>query len=176
MQQTTLTAGDTLTYLTTIAGYPASAGWVLKYRLVPRVSGTAQTLTSTASGDDHRITVAASTTASWTAGEYGWTSWVENGSEVYSVETGQLTVAPDPRTMAVGTDTRSHAERMLDAIKATLEGRATDAHLEIEINGRRLRYLPPADLLVLRDRYAWEVRAQRAAIAGTSINRLQVRL
>ena len=176
MQQTKLIAGDTLNFATSVPAYPASSGWVLKYRLVPRSTGTAVSLTSTADGDDHRITVAASTTATWSAGEYAWASWVEQGAEVYSIETGQLTVAPDPRAMAVGTDTRTHAERMLDAIQATLEGRATEAHSEIEINGRRLRYMPHTELLVLRDRYAWEVRSQRAATAGTSIHRLQVRL
>ena len=30
-------AGDTLDFTTSVAAYPASAGWTLKYRLAPRV-------------------------------------------------------------------------------------------------------------------------------------------
>lgn len=177
MQQTELIAGDSLNFLTTTPGYSAADGWVLKYRLNPRASGgTSYELTGSAEGADHRITIAASTTALWDAGAYAWAAWVELGAEKYTVQTGQLTVNPDPRTVAAGVDQRAHAEKVLDAIEAVIEGRASQAHEEYQINGRQLKFTPLTELLKLRDRYRWEVRSLRAAAAGSTINKLQVRL
>ena len=42
MIQTTLIAGDSLSFRTAVPAYPASAGWALAYRFVPRLSGDAR--------------------------------------------------------------------------------------------------------------------------------------
>lgn len=115
MQQQELVAGDSLNFLTAGGAYPASSGWVLKYRLVPRTVGnSAIDLTATAEGDDHRIAVAAATTAAWAADDYTWTVRVEKSGERYTLEHGQLVVKPDPATMAAGYDGRSSARKALD--------------------------------------------------------------
>ena len=61
-----------------------------------------------------------------------------------------------------------------------LERRASEAHLEYEIAGRRLRFIPIAELLALRDRYRMEVRAEedaeRAAAGLAPRNKIRVRL
>lgn len=44
--QDVLIVGDTLDFVTSVPAYPASSGYTLKYRLIPRVSGTAITLTA----------------------------------------------------------------------------------------------------------------------------------
>lgn len=177
LQPDRIYAGDSINFLTETAGYSAADGWQLKYRLVPvSASASAITLASSAEGSSHRIQASAAVTAGWTVGDYAWSSWVELGAEVYTISTGRLSVIADPRTAAAGTDLRTHAERMLEAIEATLEGRATIAQQELEINGRRMRYWPAAELLTLRDRYQAEVRRQRAAAGGGVTNRLQVRL
>lgn len=62
------TLGDTLSFTTSLADYPASAGWVLTYRLVPRDAGDIIVLTCTASGADHLAAAAAAATTAWTAG------------------------------------------------------------------------------------------------------------
>ena len=119
MQQQTLISGDTLTFLTSLADYPANAGWVLTYRLVPRaVGGSAVSLSSTAEGADHRITATADTTAGWVTGAYGWAAYVTKGAERYTVDSGQLTVLPNPGTVTAGTDTRTQAEKALDDARA----------------------------------------------------------
>ena len=115
MQVQELVAGDTLNFSTTVPGYSAAAGWVLKYRLVPRTAANSViALTGAASGDDHLFQVGASTTANWAADTYGWSAWVEKDSEKYTVQSGQIVVKPDPRTLAAGADTRSAARRALD--------------------------------------------------------------
>lgn len=130
----THTAGDTFTHVASLADYPASASWVGKLRLVPRAAGgSAVEVTSTASGDDHLFTVAAATTGNWPAGDYTLVQWVEKAGEVHTTETGQLTVVANPRSIAVGTDTRSVARRTLADLIAARSTWATT-------QGRTRRY------------------------------------
>ena len=120
MQQE-LIAGDTLNFLTTVAAYPASSGWVLHFRLVPRsAGGTPIQLDAVAEGEDHRTQASATTTAAWGADAYSWTSWATLGAESYTVESGQLTIKPNPRTVAAGVDGRSEARKALDQARAAL--------------------------------------------------------
>jgi hypothetical protein len=74
-----LIVGDTLSDTVTVPGYPASEGWTLKYRLIPRTSGSAVGFGTSAGGDAHVILVAAAITAAWVAGEYNWAAYVERG-------------------------------------------------------------------------------------------------
>lgn len=157
-----LTAGDTLDFTTTAEDYPASDGWVLTYKLIPRASGTVYTLTSTASGDDHRIQATAATTAAWTAGTYSWAAYATLGTESYTLASGVTQVLPNPRT-ATTLDTRSAAAVALDNVVATLQGRATSAVLEYEIAGRRLKYMSPAELIKLKSHLEREVAGEQAA-------------
>lgn len=163
MQANTLIAGDTFNPEPTVLPvYPASAGWVLKYRLVPRASsGTPIVLTCTASGANHQPQAAASVTKDWAPGEYAWTSWVERGSERYAIERGQLTILPDPATMGAGTDTRSQAQTALDAINAVLSNRATTDQLEFTIADRSLKRMSIDELLKLRSHYVSQVNQER---------------
>lgn len=115
----TLVAGDSLNFLTTVTGYPASGGWALKYRLIPRnTGGTAIVLASVAEGDDYRTQAAKTATASWVADNYTWTSWVEKGSERNTLTSGQIVITPNPETAAAGYDGRSMAQRALDDLQA----------------------------------------------------------
>lgn len=120
MMQTELIAGDSLQFSTAVDSYPASAGWALSYRLVPRAGGAAITINATSSGDDYAVSVAAAATAGWTPGEYGWAAYVHQAGARYTVGTGQISIKPDPATMAAGTDTRSQAERAVADLKAAL--------------------------------------------------------
>lgn len=119
MLPTTFTAGDTFSALQSWPSYPASSGWVGKLRLVPRSTGTPIEVTATASGDAHQFTVAAATTANWTAGPYSVVTWVERAGEVRTIGTAdQITVAPNPRTLAGALDTRTQARKTLDDLLA----------------------------------------------------------
>lgn len=120
MLPTSLYVGDSLSFTERLAAYPASAGWVLKLRLVPRVSGTAIVITASASGDDHVVSVAPATSAAWAAGVYGWSAYVEKSGARATIASGQITLAPDPATVAAGVDTRSQARKAVDDLKAAL--------------------------------------------------------
>jgi hypothetical protein len=55
---------------------------------------------------------------------------------------------------AGGTDSRSHVKKMLDAVEAVLEGRASRVESEYQINGRMFKLLTPNELLELRGYYS----------------------
>ena len=164
--QRTLVAGDTLKFSVTLADYPASAGWVLHYRLTPATTGTAITFDAAADGDAQAVNVPATTTQSWPAGVYTCGAWVTNAAgERYSIssEGGQVTIQPDPANLQVGTDTRSQAQQALDAIRAKLLGKATDAVESYTIAGRQLRYYTPEQLLQLEKFWSAQVEKENVA-------------
>jgi hypothetical protein len=174
-----LRIGDTWKWTKSLADYPATS-WTLKYRFKTAAGGFE--VTASASGSDHAITVAATTTAALAAGDYGWLAWVESGAEKYTVGAGTVELLPDYRAAdaTAGLDDRSHARKMLDALEAWLESR-DPAVAEYEIAGRRMKYVPLPELVRLRQRYATEVAnevaaAKIAAGLGTSGRRIQFRV
>lgn len=166
MQQQTLVVGDSLRFTTATPQFPASAGWVLKYRLVPRFTpGSAIEIVCTASGDEHLAAVPASTTVNWTAGDYGWASWAEGGTaEKYTVDKGQITLLPDPRVAAAGADTRSVAERAYDQAQAALAA-WTPTRRKYRIGDREMEFSSKADIVGVVHYWQAEVAKERRAAA-----------
>jgi hypothetical protein len=160
------TLGDTLSLTQTLADYPATAGWVLNYRLLPRTgAGSAVSFASVASGSAHQVTVAKATTAAWAAGTYTWASWVTDGTSSFSVDHGTTELLADPRTAAAPLDLRSAAQIALDNVRATIEGKATSDVLKYVINGRQLEHYPMSELIALETRLAGRVAAERRTAA-----------
>lgn len=165
------TAGDTFAKRVTLADYPASAGWVLKLRIVPRAAGSPIVVNGTADGDVHVLAAAAADTGSWTAGGASWAAWVEKAAESYSIEAGEVTIAPNPRTMAAGTDTRSIAARTLEAVELTLLGKGTTATQSYTYKDRTLSSYSLDELRRLRDTLLQEVRREERTAAGLGAGR-----
>ena len=156
-----LRAGDTWKWTRSLPDYPASAGWTLKYRFKNSTGGFE--IVASASGNDYSITAAAVTTATYTAGTYTWEAWVEGGSsEKYTIDEGTFVVKPDYRAVAAGAalDDRSHAKKVLDAITAVIENRASKDQERYMIANRELWRTPIPELLKLRQRYLSEVNAE----------------
>lgn len=65
---------------------------------------------------------------------------------------------------ATGTNLKSHAERMLAIVEAALEGN-TSAIQSYSIGGRAVTKYTPAELTVLRNKYADEVKRERSGRA-----------
>ncbi|MBK9362994.1 MAG: hypothetical protein IPM99_18770 [Rubrivivax sp.] len=160
--QSEIIAGDTLNYRVSGGAHPASAGWVLRFRLVPRAAGgTVLSVSTTADGDDYLVQTS---TAGWDAGVYAWSAWVELGAEQYTLEQGQITVLPDPRTAVAGTDTRTQAEIALDAAKAALAA-WTPTTRRYRINGREMEFNSPGDIIAIIRHWEGEVRREQSAAA-----------
>jgi hypothetical protein len=174
-----ITAGDTLDFNTSVPDYPAGSGWTLKYRLAPRSAGTAIDLTAAANGDDYTVTATATTTLNWATGYYTWTAFVEKGAERYTVDRGQLQIRASSTTLAAGTDTRTHARKVLDAIEALIESKGAADVMEYTIGNRSIKKMGMADLLVWHSRYSAMVqyvdRAERVANGLSAGGKIQVR-
>lgn len=163
--------GDTVKWTRKLADYPPAAGWALSYELLN--AQHRYEIAAAADGNAHRVVVSAQTTQSYAAGSYDWRARVTNAEEVYTVARGRLTVAP---SFGAAGDVRSHARRALEAIEAVLEGRATSATAEYEINGRRLKYIPLTELHALRTKYQREVAAEEGKSGPRGVSgRLMVR-
>lgn len=161
-EPSSITPGDTVKWTKTLQDYQADQGWALTYELVN--SAQRYTVTAAASGSDHLVTISATATAAYASGTYTWRARVTKSDEVFTVGTGQLKVNVSFSNVA---DMRSQARRTLEAIEATLEGRATSATemYEIQTPGggmRKLKNVPVAELLTLRDRLRQDVAREDA--------------
>src|ERR1051326_3857193 len=90
-----ITAGDTIMWAQSLPDYPAPT-WHLQYALrapdLPLI-----TITSTAQGSDHLISVAPVTSLTWPAGSYAFQVYAVNsgtGARV-TVGTGTIIIRPD---------------------------------------------------------------------------------
>lgn len=139
------------------ADYPASS-WTLKYWFKQLASAGANfSIQATADGDSFAVLVSATTTGAYTAGKYAWAAEVTGGaSEVYEVDRGTFIVLPR-YDQAQSLDDRGHARKMLDAIEALLENRATVDQLEYTIGSRHLKRMTVESLMSWRGIYRAEI-------------------
>jgi len=156
-----LTAGDTCEWLIALADYPAPT-WTLSYALVNASGYVVITASQYESGTAHHINVDAATTALWDSGTYSYQATVTDGSDRFKVESGTIDIIADFADKLTGYDDRSFAKKALDAIEAVILGRASQAQLEYAIAGRQLKFIPPAELMDLRDRLRVEYRSEEA--------------
>lgn len=154
-----LQAGDTFNYSVNYPDYPASAGWACTMLLR---GASSQTISSTAEGDGFKLSALASVTAGYAAGNSKYFIHVSKGTERYLVEQGTVEVLADYSSTTVY-DSRSQAKRILDAIDATLYGRATKDQLSYEIAGRKIEKIPIPDLIALREKFKREVENEKTA-------------
>lgn len=166
-----INAGLTLDLAVTLTAYPAP-DWELVILL--RGPGSID-LAAIPDGRQHRISVDAETTAEWEPGDYWFSARAIRGGQVVQVDEGTVTVTPDLATQGAGYDGRRHAEKVLAAIEAVIEGRATQDQQSYTINNRSLQRTPIADLLKLRDRYRAEVARLKKGSRGLLGRTVRVR-
>lgn len=154
-----ISAGLTFEASVSAPEYPAP-GWTLSLALRGPASID---VTGVGDGDDHHLSADAATTGGWVPGAYWYQVRATDGVDVQLVEEGQVRILEDLAAAAPGFDGRSHAEKVLEAIEAVIEGRASLDQSHYTINNRSLTRTPVADLLKLRNQYRAEVRAQRMA-------------
>lgn len=152
-----LIAGDTWEWVRALTDYPAPT-WVLSYAL-KNANGGPDAIVAVASGTQHAVTVPAATTAAIAPGRYRWFASVTAAGVRKTVEEGWVEVAPDP-SVAGALDARSLAQQTLDAVDATIKGRATQDQLAMSVNGRSISRTPIPELIQLRDTLRREVNAE----------------
>ena len=76
-----------------------------------------------------------------------------------------------------GHDTRSHVKKVLDALEAMIENKASKDQIYYMIEGRALSRIPPEDLLkwlgIYQQKYAEELNAEKRA-SGKKVNKILV--
>jgi hypothetical protein len=154
-------AGTTFSQLVTLTAYPAPEwGLTLLLRGPLKID-----VVATAEGAQHLLSATAQSTSLWPPGIYWWAARATRGAEVVQVDEGQAVVVVDLASIDEPHDARSHAEKVLAAIEAVIEGRAAVDQQKYTINNRELWRTPIADLL-LRSRYRDEVRREQQARRG----------
>lgn len=154
--------GDSLSDTVKVPGYPASEGWTLKYRLIPRTgSGSAIAFVTTADGDSHAISVAAATTGAWTAGEYSWSAYVEHTDlRSVTVLTGAVKLLANPRTSTAPLDLRTDAEIALAAAESAFAAfSANSTTRSYTIGNRSMTFSTKAEIVAIID--YWRAKVQR---------------
>lgn len=152
-------AGDTLEFDVEVPDFPPADGWTLKYRLVARFSTPVQTeilltgVASSASATAYTVGETATNSATWQAGLYAWSRWVERTVTVYEKHTlddaesrGEIEMLANMGTAVQPFDNRSQAKKAYDdcqealaalpALAASSGGRA----IELTIGDRTTKY------------------------------------
>ena len=153
-------ATDYVEWVITLPDFPADE-YDLTYAFV--TAGNQFTVACVADGTDHYAEMSISE-SDQAAGVYRWQAYATNeDSERFLVRTGTTKVVTDFNGESSGYDPRTDAEVMLDALNATLRGKATQDQLALSISGRSLSKMEPAMLLTWRDAMKAEVKRERDA-------------
>jgi hypothetical protein len=177
-----LAAGDTLTFMRRLPAYPAGSGWNLTYELTS-AAGPAIQFQSTASGNDHLVTVAAAVTALWVAGEYVLTGYAVNvgSGERYQIFfPAPFIVLPNTAGGQPDAAQPTHCQKMITNLEATLEQMSQDDLQDTSIAGTQFRSEKREDIKKLLNIYygerRQEVDAQRARDGQPNRNKIKLRL
>jgi hypothetical protein len=162
----TVHAGDTISWNESLADYPASSynlAFDLRSYDCPPI-----TITASANGNDHAISCNAATTKGWKAGIYAWQAYAYTGSPPdfttkVTLQRGTIEIRPDLTGFSATGDPRSHVKKVLDALEAVIEGKATSDQLSYSIAGRSISKMSPTEILQWRDLYKTEYQREMDA-------------
>lgn len=174
------TAGDTLTFTRDLADYRPADGWTLTYTLVK--TGSQIQFSGSDNGDGtHLISVAATTTADWSAGDYRWQATVAYFSERRTVGRGTITVRANFSAETAGYDGRSTWQAILDDLEAAYAALASGsvASATVAFGDKQVTYRSLGELTkaisMARQEAARESQEERLAQGLPTGNRLQIR-
>jgi hypothetical protein len=159
----TLSAGERWAWVRPdITGAYPTDSYTLKYLLTLQSSASAQlVITALKTAEKHVIEVGKAITDGYTAGDYAWQAVIVRDSD------GEEVVVDDGLLLVVAQtgDIRSHSQKVLQAIRALIEGTATRDQQEYTINGRTLKRRSIPELLEIERVYAARWKAEKKAIA-----------
>ena len=110
-----------------LSNYPV-AEYTLKYSAqleAESVEATEIKVTALASINEHIIELSSQTTSDFKAGVYHWQAHIVRISDGERITINSGTWEVKPNKNVAGIDPRSHIKKVLDAIEATIEGRAS---------------------------------------------------
>jgi len=163
-----------------VSDYPLDE-YALEYRFTEDSTGNtnAFTIAATEAESTYLVEIASAVTASLTAGDYQWAAFIIRSSDNQRivVDQGRTEILPNLQTTTA--DLRSHAKKVLDAIEAVLENRASQDQMSYSIAGRSLSRMSIDDLMTFRNRYRAEylreIKLARIKNKQASGNTIKVR-
>ena len=170
-----LIAGDTLKLSILSPTYTDADGFEVVVSLNgPSGSPIPYSYSTTVNGNAFDLLVPALETSGYQAGRYSYAivavkQLLPSGTEEYTIEYGVTEVAVRA-DLNFDQDLRTHAEKVLDAIEAVIEGRASKDQESYTISGRTLQRTPLRDLLNLRKYYKDQVATEK----GTARSKLKI--
>ncbi len=164
----TITAGESVSWRVSLADYPASSSWVLTYTLVK--SDNQIQIAASASGADHLVEIPFATTQAYDPGEYDYQAHVSNGTERYRVGSGKIKILTDFSTQTDGYDNRSHNRKVLDALEAVIENRASKTQLTQTVGPVQIQHMSHDELMQAQKKYAFKC-AREDLRAGRKLKR-----
>jgi hypothetical protein len=159
----TINAGDKIAWTETLSDYPATSySLAIDLRAKDKIPIT---ITATASGTDHAISVLPSVTKLYKSGIYQWQAYVYQGTgpdytEKHTIERGTIEILPNLTLFSSSDDARSHVKKVLDSLEAVIEGKATADQLSYSIGGRSISKMTPTEILQWRDLYKIEYQRE----------------
>lgn len=166
------TAGDVQPFRLELPDHPPGADRAVRLALQ---GPTDQTIDAAADGTGWLLSLP----ATLPAGHYAFALAAFLSGARQTLQTGLLHVLPDPFAASPAVlDRRSHALRMVSAIEAVLERRASKDENGYEVEGMRLDRHSVDDLLRLLRKYRREVRREtrRAADQPVRVDHVRYRL
>lgn len=147
-------SGETIKYIWFHDLYPTDT-----FNMVITIVGKSSKLTNNpeSTGTIYNINIDTSTLI---AGLYAYQVTLSDGVTTDLVEYGQLIVEKNLANLTI-LDCRMHAEKMLEAIQALIEGRATNEHKSLKVNNRELVLHSFKELTTLKDYYTAEIARKR---------------
>lgn len=135
--------------------YPtASYSLSYEFNLIDGATVSNFTLTATESNNDYIIE--STNTTSYAKGEYNWIAYITRSSDTARIKIGEGFTEVQDNYATTTASVRSHAKKVLDAIEAVIENRATMDQSSMSIAGRSLSRLTVDELMLFRDRYKTE--------------------
>lgn len=165
-----LNAGDSWSWTAEFDSNPAPA-WAVTFYF--QNAQHAMSVSCVGSGASHVASKTAAETAALNVGRYFWRAVAVDGLLVSTLEEGWTQIRPNP--IGSTADMRSQARTLLDAIEATIYGRATDGQLEMSIGNRLIKRIPLPELMQVRDKLKAEVETEERGVKAGLSRQLRTR-
>jgi len=134
----------------------STTAYSLSYEFNLVDGSTASNFTLTATEANNEYIIETSSTTSFTKGEYNWIAYITRSSDLVRVKIGEGYTEIQDNYATTAASVRSHSKKVLDAIEAVIENRATMDQSSMSIAGRSLSRLTVDELMTFRDRYKVE--------------------
>lgn len=144
----TVTAGDKVDFTVSPGEFTSSGGYSPVFVFRSDDGSRRYVVNGTDYGSDFRITAASDVTRTWAAcfGQFTVFTQLSDGTDRRTLIAGRMEIRPDPASTDT-VDLRSSNRRILDAITARIEGRASSDIQSISISGQSIARMSLDELI-----------------------------